>query len=286
MTKHILFPNQIELLSVGDRISEGIFKVHSRFNRVINFENNSKLVYLVNKDIGAGPINIVIEGFNFQKIISLAINGESIFINNIKLMVKENIKYNSKIFFKDINIQKFRTNLNILESSLLCLFPQKSLAFLIEKKREINFSSGFEREFVKKIKAGVNEIHNGNLIKGIKMFKGSGFGFTPSGDDFITGLLLALYINQEINSKDLSRTRNMVYEAAIGNNLISNTFLYFAKEGLFFERFKNFVLSLLYEGENRIYEYTRTLLTIGETSGADMLIGFLFTLKKEDEVWL
>jgi len=47
-----------------------------------------------------------------------------------------------------------------------------------------------------------------------------------------------------------------------------------------FEKFKNLIHSILYSGQNEILENTRTLISFGETSGADQGVGFLFGIKR------
>ena len=48
------------LLSIGDEVREGTYKLHSRFDRAVNFTDGRRLVTLVTPDIGAGPVNIVV----------------------------------------------------------------------------------------------------------------------------------------------------------------------------------------------------------------------------------
>jgi len=84
------------------------------------------------------------------------------------------------------------------------------------------------------------------LIEGIRLIKGVGIGLTPSGDDFISGLLTALKVLEIINKENNSYLRKIIYDNAKGDNLISNNFLFYASEGLFFEKNKklNFITFL------------------------------------------
>ncbi len=280
--------HQIELVSFGDRIPNGNFQIHSRFRRTINFHNNSILISIVNEDIGGGPLNIIVRGLDLQKIHSLSIYNNIMSINNMQLLINDIIKYSSKLSLKAVSISKLTDNLKFLQTSLLELCAEKSLVFLLDEKFESCFTSGFEKEFVKRMKSGIDLILKGNitnLIEGISKIKGCGFGLTPSGDDFNAGLLSVLYLKQKLFGKDLSAIRNTIYKTAQGDNLISNTFLYLAKEGLFVERLKNFIHSLLYEGQKKIYTNIQKIINVGETSGADMLVGFIFSFKKMGDLW-
>ena len=47
------------LISIGDRVEEGLYRFHSRFNRAVNFTQGDHLVSVVAEEIGDGPRNIV-----------------------------------------------------------------------------------------------------------------------------------------------------------------------------------------------------------------------------------
>lgn len=279
---------RVELVSFGDSIPNGTFTIHSRFRRTINFHNNELIISIVNEEIGDGPLNIIVKGLDLQKVHFLNIYNNILTINNIQILINEIVKYSSRLSLKAISISKFTDNLAFLQTALAKLCAPKSLGFLLDEKQKMNFTSGFEKEFVKRMRAGVELILEGtmtSLENGISTMKGCGFGLTPSGDDFISGLLSGLSLKQELFGKDLSEVRNAIYNTAQGENLISNTFLYLAKEGLFVERFKNFINSLLYKGQEEIYTNIQKLLDVGETSGSDMLVGFIFSFKKAGDLW-
>jgi hypothetical protein len=264
MIKSGLSGKSIELLSLGDKIHNGLYKIHSRFRYAINFVNGNELVSLVNEKGGAGPINIVVKGLDFLKVNSLCIDKKFILINDYKLDIMTSIIYNSEVCLKDININRLEENINTFEKILLNLSSSKSLTFLLNNERKMDFNSRFGTEFAKNIDTGVREIFDGDLRNGIRMIKGTGFGLTPGGDDFIAGLLSGLYLIQNINGKDLSEVREMIYETAKGRNLISNTFLYFAKEGLFFERFRDLLFSFYTKGKVRFVKVLKDFFRLGK----------------------
>jgi len=271
----------MEILSFGDKIELGNYSVFSRFRNILNFVWDEKIISLGNILIQKGPTNIIVDHFDFQEVNSLIIDDNFIFIDNKQQIIEKNIRYDSEIKFSETGFQNLQKHLGFLEEIILKESHPKSLAFLLDEKRERNFQTGFEKVFVESSKEEFNEILAGNLLAGIEKIKGKGFGLTPSGDDFICGILYGLYLIQEGKGKDLSKLRNEIFQKAKSNNLISNNFLWLAKEGRFFEYFKKFVtsqthpqsLSLGKRGE------LNKILSIGETSGADMLTGFLITMK-------
>ena len=48
------------LLSIGDQVKPGSYRLHSVFKRAVNFEHRGRLVSVVDESIGPGPLNIVL----------------------------------------------------------------------------------------------------------------------------------------------------------------------------------------------------------------------------------
>ena len=270
----------IKLISFGDSLEKGTYKVHSRFNEVINFCSGSSFVFIVNNAIGVGPFNIVVDDVNFDNIEKLIIAEDHFLFNGDKVFFETSKRYDSEIKVTDFDENKFQLNLNYFEKALIDNSSGKSLTFLLDESRKKNFKSSFEIEFVRRFDSAAGFFSSSNYLEGIKLIKGMGFGLTPSGDDFISGFLLALNCLHKIYMVDYSDLIDHIYEAAKGNNLFTNTFLLAAKNGFLFEKFKNLIHSILYSGQNEIFENTRDLISFGETSGADQGVGFLFGIKR------
>ena len=273
--------NKTEIVSIGDRIFPGKFFLHSKFKRVTNFTNKESIISVVTEEIGKGPINIVVAGMDVANINDLYITKNFISINYKKYPFDKQKLFNSQIKFKKINTNRLEKNLIYFEKTLLDLSHPKSIAFLIDSNREKYFTTAFERNFLKRIKESVYNIYNNNLIYGIKKVKGVGFGLTPSGDDFISGLIIALYIFDNIycNNTKYKKLRKLIYKITKSENLLSNSFLSLSKDGFMPERIKKFIISILYESEKEIFNQINNLLSIGETSGSDLGVGFLLTIK-------
>ena len=50
----------MRLLSIGDQVRPGLYRLHSRFDRAVNFERAGRLVSVVDETIGPGPLSIVL----------------------------------------------------------------------------------------------------------------------------------------------------------------------------------------------------------------------------------
>jgi hypothetical protein len=270
-----------KLLSVGDKVHPGKYQTHSRFEHVVNFTNGEHLLSLVQKVVGAGPLNIVVEGGNLHGIRVIEIENHSVLLGDRRYDFDVDQVFHSGMDFGPVNIAIFRKNLSIFEKLIIQTSHPKSLAFVLDERRVKAFESGFERAFVKRITDGVQQIYDRDIISGVKMLQGCGFGLTPSGDDFIAGLLVGLNFIQKMFGSNLSALIAAVYEASIDSNIFSNAFLYLAKEGLLFEKLKKLILALIHGGEKEVYECTGSLFSVGGTSGADLATGFFMTVEAE-----
>lgn len=266
------------LISFGDKISVGEYILHSRFKNSVNFFNKDKLITLGNKFIGSGPSNIIFEEIFLENINRVIINKDCFYINDKKYLVPDEKVYSSNLSISNYNIKIFFLNLKIFERFLKTLSNRKGLTPILDENFEKE--DNFMNNFVLRIYEGTKILFNKDIKEGIKLIKGVGIGLTPSGDDFIYGLLTGLKVIEIIKNENNYPLRKLIYETAKGENLISNNFLYHASEGLFFEKTKKLITSLFISNENEIFDSTISMLEIGETSGVDFSVGLLLTIKK------
>ena len=299
------------LLSVGDQIESGVFRFHSRFNRAVNFERHGRLVSVVDEQIGPGPLNIVLRGgfslspsegvrgpFSLQgsgahcalkvrgtllpsAFPPLKITASSVVFAAHRFPFSPRQRYHSTFDFAPGNLHCFHHNLSIFGGLLTECAPSKSLAFLLDETRLKNFRSGFEQAFADRICRGAHQVFHGRLLEGIRSLKGCGLGLTPSGDDFIAGLLIGLNLLQKLRGQAFQPTADAVFSAAEGDNIFSNTFLDLARRGLLFGRMKDLLLVLMTGSEASVRKATAKLFAIGASSGADLATGFFLTVHEQ-----
>lgn len=112
------------------------------------------------------------------------------------------------------------------------------------------------------------------------MIAGCGFGLTPSGDDFICGMLVGLHVADRVRGNDFSRTREVVCRAAETRNFLSKAFLSLAYEGSVDARLKALIRALAGGEPAATRQCAESAISVGETSGADTLTGLYMTLEK------
>ena len=190
-------------------------------------------------------------------------------------------RYHSPLDFGTGNLHCFHHNLSFFGELLTKCAPPKSLAFLLDETRLKNFRSGFEQAFADRICRGAHQVFHGHLLEGIRILKGCGVGLTPSGDDFIAGLLIGLSLLQKLRGQAFQPTADAVFRVAEGDNLFSNTFLDLARRGLLFGCMKDLLCALMTGSEASVRKVTGKLFAIGASSGADLATGFFLTVHEQ-----
>lgn len=299
---------EFNILNLGDCVKNGKYTIHSEFTKVVNLisrdKNNCKLsvniVSIVTTYIGSGPNNIVINHPKYidhiKKIeitdekLKLNFGNKIVYFDRNKLeiynsSIKKSIKFKSTDINRDFNKETLLRKLNFLQDILLEISPERSLIFLLNRKLEKNDrKTSFQRKFEEKIFKGVELIltalkSDKISITGLKIIKGLGFGLTPSGDDFLVGMCIALNFKSSLTKTNYSKMVDQIYNTNISENLLSNTFIYYAKEGKVYENFKSLLISLIGGKESEIYDLSRKILDQGATSGTDTLVGFILAMQ-------
>lgn len=267
------------LLSAGDLVEEGTYEVHSRFNRVVNFSCKDRLATLVEESIGPGPVHLVMRGANLKKVHTLAVSATTVRLDGISFHRKEVRTYDSRILLPAAEAVVFRRNLRIMEHELHTQAPPKSLAYLLDEQRLAAFRSGFERAVAHHIAGGVQLLLNGEVKSGIGRLSGCGFGLTPSGDDFIAGVLIGLHARRQLHGEPTESLVSVIYHAAGKEGFLSRAFLRLARLGRVGEGMKRLLLALGAGDETETRDATARLLEVGATSGADLGTGLYMSLK-------
>ncbi|MEI6764406.1 MAG: DUF2877 domain-containing protein [Bacteroidota bacterium] len=268
----------MKILSRGDRISEGHYTVHSRFERVVNYNSNCKLLSFVSAAIGNGPVNIVIESKLRALPAEILILPDKFVFGIESIDISDIPVYDSKLKILHSEQTILKENLDALKQTLASHASEYSLAFLFDEQRKLNFATGFEKNLLETFENAIAQLRKGEIEPGIQKLSGLGQGLTPAGDDFIVGILLALNLTDAFSGNEKSRELQMrIKSMAQTKNLISQSSIVHAADGYFAEIVKIFAQSFCNKRFSENDALILQLLNVGESSGADMLSGFLFT---------
>ncbi len=269
-----------KIVSYGNLLRCGTYEMHSRFSSVVNFIAGENFVSVVQEKIGGGPLNIVAKGIVTDSIASLEVRDHSIILNGDEISLDESKRYNPFLNFSEFVYNRFKENLTHFEKVLVENAPENSLTSFLSNSITTAPDGTFQNILKKKLDSGLKELCTGDIEKGAGILRGVGIGLTPSGDDAISGVLIALNILQSIAGWDLKQTIERISKIAVSQNKFTNSFMSCASQGMLFEKNKLLMQSLLSGDKKTVTENVRQVLTIGHTSGADMAVGFLVVLKR------
>ena len=293
-----------KVLSMGDRILDGDYRVHSRFRHVVNLRDGRQLVSLVARWVGAGPINLVLSRFDPGTVRSLSVGRSSVRLNGAPLDPGSTEIYDSSIRLNgepldlssaavyrssiDVRACERRTlerNARLAAALLKRWAPPESLAFLIDADRPARRESGFAGALRRHLTACARDIFCGDMLRGARRMSGCGVGLTPSGDDFLVGLMLALHVVEQAVGRSLEPERHALHRAAGPSGLLAETFLGLALEGRAFEKMRKLVVSLAAGEPGDLADAVDDVLTVGATSGADAAVGLCLGVDRGLRGW-
>jgi hypothetical protein len=278
----------MQVLSIGDRIVEGRYRIHSRFRRAVNFVDDRSVVSLVTPETGAGPISVVVDELRTAGVRTMTIGTRLppggtgprpvVWLDDRALDCSAAGVYESGLDLIEER-RGLSARLAMLRETVAHYAPARSLAFLLDESRRDQFNEGFERAFAEHATNCAHDIFYGDLIRGVSRLRGAGFGLTPSGDDFIRGVLVGMALAEALYGLTLSVTRQYVCEWARTGGVLTDALLFLAEAGRVDEKVKALVVPLLGGRLREVWESARRICGVGGTSGADFATGLVLTLE-------
>ncbi len=166
-----------------------------------------------------------------------------------------------------------------LETHLRAQAPEEGLSRAV-----FEAPTSQESPFLTQGRAGLTHLRDGlassnaaGITGAVAELAGLGPGLTPSGDDLLAGLLLAFRLWPEtagpLGAKIAAAL--ILGTAAPRTGRISRAYLWAARQGHAADAWHDLIQALP-QASDAVIEAASRILQTGETSGADMLAGFLF----------
>ena len=277
------------LLSIGDRVREGMYCVHSRFDRAVNFVRGDRLVSIVSAEIGAGPANLVVDGSASVfcgTAQHLTIRRGSITLSDRRHTTCRVPVYRSGLADRT-RAPRFARNFQSLEKQVSGFSNPWNFLLLLNPQAAPG-PDAVSRAFARRIRAGAKAVFGGlddsrTLARGARRLAGCGFGLTPGGDDFLAGAMIALHLAAQLTGNDYRPAIATIHAASKTRHTLSAHFLALARDGFVAEPMRNLVTALLVGTARDVRSAAKRVLAIGATSGADLAAGFVLMLKKATE---
>ncbi len=271
----------------GDRIADGFYHLHSRFDRAANFIGVPGLVCLVDASLGAGPNTLTLDSTLRNASDSMSIRFPIMRLGDVSIDLSGFTIYDSRIKPLKQDRVLVRSHIARLRLSLLLHAPRPSLPQHLRCVRDARscirrstFDTYLSTAFTR-IASGIRLLSDDRLVEGLNRIAGCGPGLTPSGDDFIAGWLTGLHVaTLWFDHDEPDRIRLIRNTVSSGNPIVEDQFR-FAAEGRVCEPMKELLMSLDAPDETMIDRSVRRICGRGASSGADFLAGFLFTFDQE-----
>ena len=124
------------------------------------------------------------------------------------------------------------------------------------------------------------------LLTLVKALVGLGEGLTPSGDDFLVGLLAVLHMTGALLCSATSPLQAQFCECIrLGTSQLSGEFLRCAFEGHFAEPLVLLVRALCAPAIDAWPAHAATLATVGHSSGVDAMVGIALGVGSWHDGW-
>ncbi len=255
--------------------SETPVRVLGAFRRVIDLLVDDRVIALALPATGNGPFHIVVGALPAFEAREMMLNwrGDVIHLGRWRLdfgpspaLWEPRPDWNA-LYLREDRLAELRALAR--EAARACEAPSPFVAWLLGAP--MPQITALERALVCQ--------DTNDLQEAVAAIAGLGPGLTPSGDDFLAGVMIASRIVEKATRLNVP---NVIFEAAQPRtNRISRAFLRAARDGQVDERWQRLLAALAGPTpaslERRTLEQrTRAVLGFGASSGLDMLAGFLW----------
>jgi len=296
----------IQARSISTRLSTILsgndqkLKVVSSYDHACNLQNSTgALIALVTPPYGNGPFHIVIPAVGLSTV-------------NIKVNTNPYISlHTDKLTGEDFTIlltpaqywnpllpplthfaaSTFTYLLNLYRAS-----DVSSIAIGVDSAVSKSLTAGqsgalAQTSYAMRVQQGIRALRTGLttenkslLEEGVYRLAGLGPGLTPAGDDFLVGLLAALYAGGPLLTRKpwavlQAQCEQIATVAASRTTTLSATWLTCAGQGAFGETWHDLINRINQQKKTLIAQALTRILATGASSGADALSGFLWGMQ-------
>ena len=85
----------------------------------MNFVSGGEFAFVVNREVGAGPRNLVLAGMEFDSLRTLEIGSDGCFLNGAMVPFDHSTLYNSSLQVETFNRDMVQSNIDLFQSALV-----------------------------------------------------------------------------------------------------------------------------------------------------------------------
>ena len=249
--------------------------------------DDGKLISLVTADIGPGPFTMVIASrdeplkMGVQSFSGIGVEAPVTVRNGfisldwLSVDSRDVEIWNPQPDWPAVTAEILNENILVLKNLLKLHGPSGSLADLISGA-ELNQTQQLIRDVWSYLAKGLGELDLSKNEDQMSQIAGLGGGLTPAGDDFLLGMMMAIWCCVPVPKAQ--RVALDVANATVGRTTsLSSAWLEAAGKGEATQYWHEFIEALAGGDPSAIRRTGRRIIGIGHTSGADALTGFLLT---------
>lgn len=272
--------------------SERVGQVHSIFRKSLNLSFENRLINLSEGGSAKPPFGVQLENWVISYIINNVSENETVLWDsenkeiiftsmNLKIKFNESYYY-SQMVPAEVNYFKFLDNLSVL------------IEFVIGTKLENGFDKNIvdtvrfifenneasEDDFYKQLRSLENSLLDKKLcFHALNYWVGRGRGLTPSGDDFLVGILSMLSITG-IKGNSIEEIKEyLLKEGHKRTTEIGFEYLWYASQGKFSMNIISLCRAMMGDDKKELNKALWDLSLSGHTSGADTILGIILASK-------
>ncbi|HCU81286.1 MAG TPA: hypothetical protein DGN60_09025 [Chloroflexi bacterium] len=261
--------------------------VFSSFERACNLiDEQGRFIAVVHNKIGNGPFAMVLEElpFSLDKMLSVGtpvvVGKNSLTVNTTTIDFSEATLWSARVdwdYPKD-RPHHFNKNIHDLYLTVQNNASDESLSsMLCSNKDNVGYVCTKVAEAAQQLYRGIVSDNIQKIYVSAANMAGLGVGLTPAGDDFLVGVMYALW--SIFNQKDAARwSRTIAAAAASHTTMLSGAMLQESANGHACEHWHALVDVLCKENVTDVTQACMDILSLGHTSGADALAGFLLSI--------
>ncbi len=280
-----------------------IGEVHSIFERVFNVTTmDNMLISIAKRDVPRNPINIIVDVPSHVRMPSLSIQrGTEVSRFRDLLLIGDKLAVslgNARVWRpqkglkETVEVELFKSNLSLVKEFVRDKGNHEGLGQLLPYVD--NILSGapipgselnpFSRSVLPRIIGLLKAVRSKNfdgVRKNAKNLVGLGPGLTPSADDMLAGFMVGLRwaaSSLEVNEKKVDEVNSSIVACVNKTTLLSQQVLKHSAVGEVNETVENFLKAILMDKASEVKESAGNVLLVGETSGADTMLGILLGL--------
>lgn len=278
-----------KVLSLGSSVRHGHYPVYARFHSYIDILTETGIIGITDRQDDAGPSTIILSpnlptGWT-SSVQHVTLTQDLLTLDSLHIPIDQSHLYRDTLATPrctPVSNQELQRALLVFHDTLLSEAPEKSMAVVLDQSRQREFSGGFDRVMLNRFLDGAAACTQGEYHKAVSSLLGTGYGLTPSGDDFLCGVLYGMHFVHAITpgACPIIQLSSYIQESLDTCSVFSRTFLEQAIVGrwpLALRDAADAFLSGQVHTEHTLHFLVRRVLAHGSTSGSDLASGFIMT---------